>query len=238
MWENVWRPGGDGGGTSGTQVAGRWSDLRATPWDTLVGNSAGSVQGPARHRSRSRLHSSFSCHLSIPLLENLSIILSKAQLLVAEALGSRGGQLNLNQGSDPGSVLLLTGSHFSTTMTYGEVLGRHSTSSQCYVNAMVGLVVSDQPSNQDERRLFYFNYSDVENTLLSYTSPPFRFLTPSWLELVPLCASCQWPPPSLTGSISWVVGSSLKGFKQFLLKSSENLKMANTNRLIGPMLRN
>ena len=36
MWENVWRPGGDGGGTSGTQVAGRWSDLRATPCDTLV----------------------------------------------------------------------------------------------------------------------------------------------------------------------------------------------------------
>ena len=144
-----------------------WWDLRATPWDTLVGNSAGSVQGPAKHRSRSRLQSSFkssfSCHLSIPLLENLSIILSKAQLLVAEALGSRGGQLNLNQGSDPGSVLLLTGSHFSTTMTYGEVLGRRSTSSQCYVNAMVGWVVS----GQDERRLFYFSYSDVENTLLS-----------------------------------------------------------------------
>ena len=83
---------------------GWWWDLRATPWDTLVGNSAGSVQGPARHRSRSvqgpakhrsrsRLQSifksSFSCHLSIPLLENLSIIMSKAQLLVAGALGSR-----------------------------------------------------------------------------------------------------------------------------------------------------
>ena len=53
-----------------------------------------------------------------------------------------------------------------------------------------------------------------------------------------LCASGQRPPPSLTGSISWLVGSSLNGFKQFLLKSSENLKMANTNRLIGPMLRN
>ena len=119
-------------------------------------------------------------------------------------------------------------------MTYGEVLGRHSTSSQCYVNAMVGWVVS----GQDERRLFYFSYSDVENTLLSYTSPPFRLLTPSWLELVSLCASGQRPPPSLTGSISWLVGSSLNGFKQFLLKSSENLKMANTNRLIGPMLRN
>ena len=150
-----------------------WWDLRATPWDTLVGNSAGSVQGPARHRSRSvqgparhrsrswlqfSFKSSFSCHFSIPLLENLSIIMSKAQLLVAEALGSRGGQLNLNQGSDPGSVLLLTGSHFSITMTYGEVLGRHSTSSQCYVNAMVGWVVS----GQDERQLFYFSYSDVE----------------------------------------------------------------------------
>ena len=58
-----------------------WWDLRATPWDTLVGNSAGSVQGPARHRSRSWLQFSFkysfSCHFSMPLLENLSIIMSK-----------------------------------------------------------------------------------------------------------------------------------------------------------------
>ena len=37
MWENVWWPGGGGGGrVSATQVAGRWWDLRATPWDTLV----------------------------------------------------------------------------------------------------------------------------------------------------------------------------------------------------------
>ena len=55
MWENVWwAAGGAGGWISGTQVAGCWWDLRATPWDTLVercpasnpGVGSGSGPGP------------------------------------------------------------------------------------------------------------------------------------------------------------------------------------------------
>ena len=84
---------------------------------------------------------------------------------------------------------------------------------------------------------FYFGYSSVEKTLLSYTSVDSLLFFPlpsdqlllSWFSLV------EWMLPGPLSPLLMLF-SSTWAFKQFLLTSSDVLKIVNTKRFIGPML--
>ena len=84
---------------------------------------------------------------------------------------------------------------------------------------------------------FYCDYSSVEKTLLSYTSVDSLLFFPlvsgqlllSWFSLV------EWMLPGPL-SLLLMLFSWTWSFEQFLLTSSDVLKIVNTKRFMGPML--
>ena len=81
---------------------------------------------------------------------------------------------------------------------------------------------------------FYCDYSSVEKTLLSYTSVDslLFFLLASDQLLLSWFSLVEWMLPGPLSLLLMLFSS----FKQFLLTSSDVLKMVNTKRFMGPML--